>query len=212
MPTISDWQTYSSPIYLSNSGLQYFWYRSIDLGGNTETARCAIVRVKTTTPDTVLSIPSPDNTGVCRVINGTVKIYGTAQDQYFANYTLSLVSGSGTRQLVSVTNTVKDGILAVWDTKTFESGEYQLILDAKDLLGQESIAQTTVVLHEPALKQLIAYGQEKGLPLRPQYIAQDKDGNIYVSDLRKYAYKLDPSGTQILARYPKDNKHEHEKK
>jgi sugar lactone lactonase YvrE len=222
MPTTSDWQTYSSPIYLSNSGLQYFWYRSIDLGGNTETARCAIVCVKTTTPDTVLSIPSPDNTGVCRVINGTVKIYGTAQDQYFANYTLSLISSSGTRQLVSVTNTVKDGILAVWDTKAFESGEYQLILDAKDLLGQESIAQTTVVLHEPALKQLITYGQEKGRDddkddcegehIRPQYIAQDKDGNIYVSDLRKCAYKLDPSGTQILARYPKDNKHAHEKK
>jgi gliding motility-associated-like protein len=217
-PTASDWQTYSTPIYLPNSGMQYFWYRSVDLGGNTETVKYAPVLVKTTKPGATLNIPSSDNTGVCRVINGTVNIYGTAQDQYFANYTLTLVSSSSTRQLTSVTYTVQNGILGVLNTKAFESGEYQLILDAKDLLGQESVSQVTVVLHEPALKQLVTYVQEKdrddeckGEPIRPQYLAQDKDGNIYVTDSRKYAYKLDPSGTQVLGRYPKDNKHEHEK-
>jgi gliding motility-associated-like protein len=217
-PTESDWQTYSTPIYLPNSGLQYFWYRSVDLGGNTETAKYAPALIKITKPGVTLNIPSPDNTGVCRVINGTVNIYGTAQDQYFASYTLTLVSSSNTRQLTSVTYTVQDEILGVLNTKTFESGEYQLILDAKDLLGQESVSQATVVLHEPALKQLITYVQEKdrddeckGEPIRPQYLAQDKDGNIYVTDSRKYAYKLDPSGTQVLGRYPKDDKHEHEK-
>lgn len=217
-PSVSDWQEYNAPVYINDSGRQYFWYRSVDLGGNTEVAKKAIVLVKTAKPEAEFLIPSPGNTGVCQVMNGMVKIYGTAQDPYFAKYTLSLVSGSSQRQIKFSDSAVADSVLAILNTKLYESGEYQLVLQVTDLLGQMSEAKAPVVLHEPALKQIIDYSQGcdgdrhecEGGRIRPQYLTQDTDGNIYVADSKHCAYKLDPSGMQVLARYPKDRKGGHE--
>lgn len=217
-PSVSEWQEYNAPVYINDSGRQYFWYRSADLGGNTEVARKAIVLVKTAKPEAELLIPSPGNTGVCQVMNGMVKIYGTAQDPYFAKYTLSLVSGSSQRQIKFSDSAVTGNMLAVLNTRLYESGEYQLVLQVTDRLGQMSEAEATVVLHEPALKQIIDYSQGcdgdrhecEGRTIRPQYLAQDTDGNIYVTDFKHCAYKLDPSGMQVFARYPKDRKGGHE--
>jgi len=177
----------------------YFWRVSAWDGtvyGKYSSTRSFIVDA--TAPRVELISPSPESVGLSQVFRDTITVIGSANDLHFKNYKLEYATGIsanlGFTLLTESTNTIAEGVIAIWDTTNYPPGDYTLRVTAEDIVGNTKSVSTTIYLGEPKL--FFTFGQK--ITNHPQGIALDKQGNIYVSDTNNdLVHKFDSQGNLL---------------
>jgi len=154
--------------------------------------------VDATAPIVELISPSPESIGLSQVFRDTITVIGSANDLHFKNYKLEYATGIsanlGFTLLTESTNTIAEGVIAIWDTTNYPPGDYTLRVTAEDIVGNTKSVSTTIYLGEPKL--FFTFGQK--ITNHPQGIALDKQGNIYVSDTNNdLVHKFDSQGNLL---------------
>ena len=162
-------------------------------------------------PNVELMSPSPENSGICQIVNGVVTIIGIANDIHpegthpvvptpdnFSWYKIEYAEGKeATSGWKSVTDEVQTEsiteptALASWDTAELSSGYYTLKLTASEVTKEDGTTKpniseftTTVYVGEPEL--LFEFGEEE--LNKPAYLdlveLPDDDGPdmLYIPD------------------------------
>lgn len=142
-----NWQEYSSPISITDSGVTYIAYWAIDKDGNISETRLIRVGIDKDAP--VASITNPVNNGD---YGGSVQIIGTATDSNPLSYYLDYIRGMSPDQAAQWTTiavnsswTDSSTIEATWDTSMLPRDVYTLRLVVRDQGGRQSQDMVTIV-------------------------------------------------------------------
>ena len=82
-------------------------------------------------------------------VGETLTLTGRATDAYFTRYTVEGTGPEGPFTLITSTDPVWHGTLAVWDTTGLQAGDYVIMLRVEDEIGNVSDASRRIVLVEP---------------------------------------------------------------
>ncbi len=126
------------------SGVHELWVRATDqLGNRLATPVSTLADVDLNSPTASISSPETNET-----LTGLVPVQGTAFDSHIARYNLYWTQ-DGVEWEPIVTDqgfSVLGGTLAIWDTRTLDDGEYQLILEVNDTSGRTTRSNVTCYL------------------------------------------------------------------
>ncbi|MBN2493512.1 MAG: PD40 domain-containing protein, partial [Deltaproteobacteria bacterium] len=148
-------------------GTYFVEIRAEDDCGNVASASIEVV-VDDTPPAIAIAHPQPGEP-----LSVVVEVLGTAQDERFLRYSLSLEGAADPFQIG--TQPVQDGPLGVWNTYGL-SGPQTLVLEAEDSVGNVSTEQVTVEV--VPIEVMIS-----SLEVQPATISPNGDGEADVAEL-----------------------------
>ena len=111
-----------------------------DDAGNSNTSESRTLIVDTVPPEAVISSPQSDS-----FVKGIIQIKGTAKDDYFVKYNITITNATGYVVFTNESMTpVVNGVLDKWDTTGLPDGEYTITLTVYDKAGNINTTVVTV--------------------------------------------------------------------
>jgi RHS repeat-associated protein len=136
-----------------------------DLSGNFGKAG-QTVTVANPMPENILPVAQITSPAEDSVVYGQTQVIGTADDDQFAYYQLSYITGRDTIEISRHDNPVLDGELGIFDGTILQNGDYTILLTAYDRSGNKSTAQTNVrVTANQKLGQFTLSFEDLAIPL-----------------------------------------------
>ena len=144
---------WSALVSLSRKGLadgeHVFSVRARDWSRNVDPTPARVAwEVDATPPNAILSAPV-----FGQPVRGVLEVRGSATDPRFLSYRVDARPVGATRWSIPIdssTVAVGDTLLARWDTRTADEGDYDLRLAVLDTLGLMGLAQVTVIVDNAA--------------------------------------------------------------
>lgn len=198
------WQDYSIPFNTTGPDGEYLIsYYSVDNVENTELIKSTTITLDNTPPVAKILLPSKENVGLCKIVNGTTTIVGSVSDLHLKWYKLEYQVVGSTNWFTIQDKTyfeIKEGVLAIWDTTNLSEDWYDIRLTAEDCVKNQATDKVQVYVGKPELTLSFGkVGKEPDEFNSPSYIVRDSSGNIWVSDTNNDRIeKFSSSGTFIF--------------
>ncbi|MEA3306332.1 MAG: NHL repeat-containing protein [Elusimicrobiota bacterium] len=141
----------------------------------------------------------PQLQGIDKIFNKELPINISVSDERLKKYSFEIAEGENAEANFSLlyesTSSANNKEIYVLNTKDYSDGYYILRLNGQDLAENRTITISNIYIGKPQI-ELIIEGLNK-----PEGVATDKLGNIYISDTQKnIILKLNQNG-EILARF-----------